>query len=120
EKLVEGMTGGEFDMESGSLPEDFPSEVPVVDGTIVSSVGMKIDTGKTWSVTIQVDDSAAAMATARGQIVSAGFEETLWNDAQSMTIGIFTKGEDFSVMISGMFSDEEEQVVSYQVTKGIE
>lgn len=120
EKLVEGMTGGEFDMETGSLPKDFPSEVPVVDGKIVSSVGMKVDSGKTWSVTISVDDSLAAMATAREQLTSAGFEETLWNDAQNMTMGIFTKGEDVSVMITGMFSDEDEQVVAYQVTKGVE
>jgi len=120
EKLVEGMTGGELDFEAGSLPKDFPSEVPMVDGDIMSSVGMTLEDGRTWSVTLKVDDSLAAMATAREQLVSAGFEETLWNEAQNMTMGIFSKGESFSVMITGSAFDDEEQVVAYQVTKATE
>jgi|GEM_PF-1706122 len=120
EKLIEGMTGGELDIEAGSLPKDFPSEVPVVDGEIISSVGMTLEEGRTWSVTLKVDDSLAAMATAREQLVSAGFEETLWNEAQSMTMGIFSKGESFSVMVTGSAFDDEDHAVGYQVTKATE
>lgn len=119
EKLVEGMTGGELDIEAGSLPKDFPAELPVVDGEILSSMGIGVENGKSWTVTIKVDDSLAALATAREQIVSAGFEETLWNDAQGMTMGSFTN-DTYIVTISGMFSDGDEQVVSYTVLEATE
>lgn len=117
EKLVEGMTGGDLDIETGELPKDFPSDVPLVDGQIVSAVSMGLEEGKTWSVTLQVGDSAAAMDEARQQLVAAGFEESLWSDASGMSMGMFAT-ETMSVTITGLLSDDEEQVISYQVIKG--
>lgn len=114
EKLIEGVTGSKMDIETGKLPADFPAEIPTLDGAIQTAFGMEIDDGKTWSVVIAVDDAQTAMATAREKFLSAGFEETLWNDADVMTMGMFSN-DNYSVIISGMFSDDDEQTLSYQV-----
>jgi hypothetical protein len=119
EKLVEGMTGGGLEIAPGSLPDDFPAEVPVVDGEIQSSMSMLIEDTKAWNVTIKTGDANAALATARKELVAAGFEESLWNDGKVMAMGMFSKG-DFRVNISAMFADDEDPIINYQVFDGID
>lgn len=114
EKLVEGMTGADLDIESGKIPEDFPSEVPMIDGPIQSSFSMKVDTGKTWTVAVEVKDVAAAANAAREKLTSAGFEESMWSEGEGMTMGMYSR-DTLSVIISGIADDSDAQLVSYQV-----
>src|SRR5690554_4851102 len=100
EKLLEGMTGGDVDIEAdGSMPQDFPSEVPVINGEILAAVGMTIDGAKTWQVSLRVDDAASAANLAREKLVGAGFEETMWSDTSPMILGVFSN-DSYQVHVS--------------------
>ncbi|EPR76886.1 hypothetical protein ADILRU_0725 [Leifsonia rubra CMS 76R] len=115
EKLIEGATGGEVDLETdGEMPKDFPNEVPVVDGKVEFSTGLTIDGSRSWTVSFSVDDAESAMSSAREELVAAGFEEVLWSDA-SMIMGSFSS--DAYLVIVSAYADEDEQVVSYQVSE---
>lgn len=117
EKLVEGITGGELDLETGGeLPKDFPAEVPVVDGTVQTAIASTIEGTKTWIVTFAVDDADAAMASVRDEFMAAGYEEVLWSESEVMTNGSLTN-DNYIVIVSNMMSSEDEQVISYSVSE---
>ncbi len=99
---------------AGALPADFPAEVPVIDGPILMGHGMDVDDARTWTASIGVDDSVAAMDLAREQLLAAGFEETGWTDASAMRLGSFTS-DHHQVVISNSSDAETGDVVGYQV-----
>lgn len=112
-KLIESMTGSDVDIQAdGTMPKDFPAEVPVTDGKIQSAMGMTIEGTQTWTASFLVDDAESAINLARAELVAAGFAETVWNDA-SIIMGMFSN-DAYQVIVSA-FADEDEQVVSYQV-----
>lgn len=118
EELVEKITGGEIDIElGGELPKDFPESIQIVDGTIVSALSLPAgdDHGQGWTVGVQVTEPEQAAEQARQLLLSAGFEETLWNPAPGMTTGGF-KTDSLGVTL-GMMTDEEagEGLVTYTV-----
>jgi len=72
EQLVEGATGGDVSLPGQSVPDDFPSDVPLVDGEVVFGLGVGNDDGKAWNVTIKVSglDTADQI---KSQLEGAGF-----------------------------------------------
>jgi len=69
ESGIESVTGS--DIAVGSLPKDFPSEVPVADGRIEVGFTVPVGDGRTgWSLTVQTDADAEAIA---AQLEAAGF-----------------------------------------------
>jgi hypothetical protein len=113
EKILEGVTGSDVDIEAdGTMPKDFPDEVPVIDGEIETAVGLTVEGTQTWTVTFMVDDAKSSINAAREMIVGAGFEESLWSDSY-MIMGTFTN-DAYHVTVSA-YTDEEEQRVAYQV-----
>ncbi|MCS0498990.1 hypothetical protein [Protaetiibacter mangrovi] len=74
--IVEQGTGGGgsgSDNPLGSIPADFPSEVPLVDGDVIA--GLKVN-DRSWGVTIRVADEAAADQ-AKQLMLDAGFTELI-------------------------------------------
>lgn len=117
EELVEGITGGEFDIETGGeLPDDFPAELPVVDGKVQSAIGSTVDGKKIWIMTFVVDDAAATMDELRGKFAAAGFEEGVWNKTEHMTTAS-VQSDTYIVTLSDMMSNEDEQLISYSVAE---
>jgi hypothetical protein len=117
EKLIEGMTGGDLDIDlGGELPDDFPSEVPLIDGKVITSTAMTIDDGRSWMVNLSVKDGKAAAEEARAALTSAGFEETVWSDLGEMKSGNFSNGT-YSVSLA-VFLDETEPTIGYTVLQG--
>lgn len=114
EKLVEGLTGGDIDVTTGKLPADFPAEVPVIEGTIVTSTKLGIAEGASWQVTISVSDVPAAMQQAREKLLGAGFEETVWTESESIPMGIFSN-DTYGIILGGIDDGGDEPIVSYQV-----
>ncbi|WP_010203084.1 hypothetical protein [Salinibacterium sp. PAMC 21357] len=113
EKLIEGATGSDIDIDAdGTMPEDFPDEVPIVDGNIEAAVGLTIDGQQTWTVTFIVDDARSSVNAARKTIVDAGFEESLWSDSY-LIMGMFSN-DAYQITVSA-YADEDEQRVTYQV-----
>jgi len=113
EKIIEGATGSDVDIEAdGTMPQDFPDEVPIIDGEIETAVGLTIEGIQTWTVTFMVDDAKSSINAAREMIVGAGFEESLWSDSY-MIMGTFSN-DAYHVTVSA-YTDEDEQRVAYQV-----
>lgn len=113
EKLIEGATGGDLNLETdGSMPDGFPSEVPVLDGKVQSSMGMTVEGTKMWMVSFVVDDAKSAVNLAREKLLAAGFEESVWTDSP-MVMGRYVN-DVYGVMIVAV-TDEDEEVVTYQV-----
>lgn len=72
EDAVEQATGGNVQLGGDSVPEGFPAEVPLYDGTVQYGVAIGDDAGKAFNVTIAVPDGSATQAI-EDQLMGAGF-----------------------------------------------
>ena len=112
--IIDGMTGGELDVETGStLPDDFPAEVPLVDGKLVMATGMTVEGSRSWMLAIAVDDPDANFTRAQEALLSAGFEEIALQDTDNLRLGIY-QSDSFRVHL-GASSDSDGPLISYQV-----
>ncbi|TXK19595.1 hypothetical protein [Homoserinibacter sp. GY 40078] len=89
----------------GSIPDDFPDEVPLVDGDVL--VGLK-PTDDSWTVTIQVADEAAATESTT-LLEDAGFTQ------QFEGTGAYTDGT-WLVIVQWSPIDDGGYGVAYVVT----
>jgi hypothetical protein len=98
ESAIEGATGGNVDIGGTSVPDDFPSEVPLIDGEVVSGFGVGTAPEKAWNVTIKVPD-ASALDEIKTQLEGAGFTSDI-DDAEigGITGGMYSNGT-YSVLI---------------------
>ena len=73
EGIIEQQTGGDVDLGGNTVPEDFPSEVPLADGDVVNGSKITGGDGETvWNVLMNVSDPAAPESIA-AQLEGAGF-----------------------------------------------
>ncbi|MDI2099652.1 hypothetical protein [Ruicaihuangia caeni] len=95
EEAIKGATGVEVDVtgDGSSVPSDWPTAVPLPDGSV--SDGASITTGgsTTWTVTLRPQgDVPTVFAQAREALKGAGFEETFVTEAPNDASGIFGDG----------------------------
>lgn len=76
EGIIEGVTGGQVELGGNSVPDGFPSEVPLIDGEVILGVAFDGETGKAFNVTIKVPDARSSEIIA-SQFYDAGFTENL-------------------------------------------
>lgn len=94
EGAIEEATGA--DVNVGSLPNDFPSEVPIVEGEIVFSAGTGAADG--WVVTITAAASDP-LATAKSELEAAGFAANAeLGDAVSENGALYV-GDQYTVLL---------------------
>jgi len=110
EKLVEGMTGGGLDVEFESLPDGFPSDVPLISTDIVTGLKVKGDDGVIYSVTVS---DARDVATVIPDVETdfAEWEETFSQEAagismyqyskDSLQVGVNVAGGDYAAQDGG-------------------
>ncbi|MET0990643.1 MAG: hypothetical protein ABWY54_08360 [Glaciihabitans sp.] len=73
--IVSDATGGAVDVGGSSLPSDFPGDIPLADGTVVSGNRVGNADGAVWNVTITVaDPTLPSELTTR--LTEAGFRST--------------------------------------------
>ncbi len=72
QSLVENATGGQVDIGGKSVPKNFPTQVPLIDGDVVYGGGLGSGEGQVWNVTIKVAD-LAAFKTIAASLTDAGF-----------------------------------------------
>ena len=98
------------------MPDDFPSEVPLIDGEVVSGFGVGTAPEKAWNVTIKVDDGSAFDEIA-AQLEDAGFESSeLGGTGDKGGTGTFTK-DPYGVFVVVAGGDTAEGwVANYTVT----
>jgi hypothetical protein len=113
---VERATGGDVDLGGKSVPEDFPSEVPLIDGEVLSGASAGNEDGKIWNVTIKVAD-ASVFDEIKAQLEGAGFESSeIGGSGDQGSTGTFTK-EPYGVFVVVAGGDTAEGwVANYTVT----
>lgn len=119
EGIIEQATGGEVNVSIGSLPDGWPSEVPVVDGEIIAGGTIEDDNGNPgWNVTIKVDDESAFTGI-KSQLEGAGFESVDAGEldgGDTITSGAF-KNANYGVIVAVSGSDGS-FVANYTVVDG--
>lgn len=74
QNLVNQATGGKVNLPGKSIPKDFPSDIPLVKGTVVLGMGVNDgDKGKGWNVTINVSGDNPYEGAAK-QLEDAGYK----------------------------------------------
>ncbi|WP_353815663.1 hypothetical protein [Agromyces sp. SYSU T00266] len=106
EDAVEEGAGAQVDL-SGELPTDFPTSVPIIDGTIELAGGAASADG--W-VVVLTSEAADPLADARAEVEGAGFREDPALAQASAAGTVYTDGE-LLVILAG-----EGDAVTYTVT----
>ncbi len=116
--VIDGATGGNLPEGLGtgqSVPSDFPSEVPLIDGDVVLGLSLPGDNGeKAWNVTINVS-GADAFDTIATQLADAGFEHQELSAGDSGSSGAFTKNQ-LSVLVVVAAGNGDQWTANYTVT----
>ena len=139
EKAIEGATGADIELDEdggtmsiktddgemsfgtgAELPESFPeSEVPLVDGEIVTSMRIKDETSDGYSVSMMVEGNIADVnAEAVALLEGAGFESTTESDMGEMrSVGFEGSGDVAGVLLTSIADVEAGTVtLGYIVT----
>lgn len=108
ENAVEGATGVDVDVDTGSdgsgasLPADWPSDVPVIDGRIASAFALD----GTFAVTVEAADAAAAAA-GQQALLDAGFTTVVEQDyGDELRAWVMEREGEWSLSYSTSQSDE--------------
>jgi hypothetical protein len=117
--VVDSATSGTVPegLESGTtVPADFPTEVPLVDGEVVFGLSVPGDNGeKAWNVTINVA-GADAFEGIKTQLTDAGFEYQGVSQGDSGSGGVFRK-DDLTVLVGVAATNGDQWTANYTVTK---
>ncbi|MEX1077723.1 MAG: hypothetical protein WED09_01265 [Homoserinimonas sp.] len=98
ESAIEQATGGNVDIGGTTVPDDFPGEVPLIDGEVTSAFAAGEPPERVWNVTFSVADASAREAI-RAEMEAAGFTSDLDEAAiGDITGGMYSNGT-YSVLI---------------------
>lgn len=114
ESVIEGATGGNLDLGGTTIPDDFPADVPLFDGEVVSVFGVGKDADKVWTVIVKVPEVSAADDIA-SQLEGAGFSQEFDQAAGGATGSAYSKGE-FGVLVAVTEDGNNGWVATYVVT----
>lgn len=116
EGLIEQQTGGDIDLGGTSVPADFPSEVPLIDGDIINGSGFSSDGTKVWNIIVKVTDGAA-FDTIKSQLEGAGFTYSEAGDGTTDAgTGVFD-GEKYGVLVVVAQAGDQGWVANYTVSE---
>jgi hypothetical protein len=98
-----------------TVPDDFPTDVPLIDGEVVFALSLPGDNGeKAWNVTINVT-GAEAFESIKTQLTDAGFEYQGVSDGDSGSSGVFRK-DDLTVLVAVAAATGDQWTAAYTVT----
>jgi hypothetical protein len=111
----------EINSEEGQLAADFPTEVPLYEGTIRDSAGFKTDTAATYTATIGTSDSLDDVkAFYEGALAKDGWKVVSTSDfasGEDRMVSFAAENADWSVSVTGSLNDGETEVVVMVGTK---
>jgi len=116
--VVNGATGGGGGVPgigAGSVPKDFPKDVPLIDGDVQLGVGLgDSKDGKVWNVTIKTTDTDAAKTIAT-QMDGAGFESQGDQSTSDGSGAAYIKDKLTVVVVVG--TSDKDIIANYTVTE---
>ena len=97
-----GSGNSDTDVDGLFIPADFPDEIPLIDGEVLSGVSLGDEGSKVWSVAIIVEDGSAFDEITR-QLEEAGFAASgLGGTTDLGSTGTFSNDDyQISVVVSG-------------------
>lgn len=117
EGIIEQQTGGDVDLPGQSVPADFPSDVPLVDGTVTFGAAIGTDSQKAWNVTYTVpgaDNPAQGIA---DQLAAAGFTAQELGGGVTTDGGLLNYSSDAWLVVVIVGKDGDAWTASYTVTQ---
>jgi len=116
QNLVHDVTGGKVDVPGKSVPKDFPSEVPLASGEVMSGAGVGDSKSKIWNVSVRAKDGTA-IDDVLSTLTSAGFDcKTLTETSADGGALVGVKGNLNVAVVE--IKDSKGFVLNYTVTKG--
>ncbi len=111
---------GSITAGAGSVPEDFPTDVPLPDGEVVFAQRLETADGFSWSVIVTSDADPGALADQlRGELTDNGFtveEASEFSGADTAGGTILAEKGDLTVLVL-VASDGNETTATYTVTQ---
>lgn len=118
DEVIEGITGGEMDIEFGEMPEGFPAEVPVVSDNVIQSTSMNSDDGSGMMVVVS-DPRSFSELTEQVRDDFSDWEEITRTDMGEIVNASYTLDDSLSVNVGvAKGSDGDDTTVSYMVILG--
>lgn len=118
ESAIEQVTGSEVELPSGTIPSDFPSEVPLIDADISFAASIGAGEGKVWNVAFTSTDPAV-FDTITAQLAGAGFENrTELIPGGTGTTGFFANGTYLVNVVVTENADATGYLANYTVSSG--
>ena len=116
QSIIENATGGQVDIGGTSVPKDFPSEVPLIDGEVIFGGSLGSENDQIWNVTIKVGDSSAFEAI-KTQLTDAGFTAQVAGsgEVQSGAGGTF-ENDKYGLLVVVSDSGDDGFIANYTVT----
>lgn len=119
ENIIEEQTGVDIDVDAGgSLPSNWPAEVPLVDGTIEFGGTLGSGAETTWTLQIMTPDVESSFNDAKAKFAAAGFETVGDFSGGGVFTAIFDNGN-FSVTVSTTEAGQD-SYLSYLVVPSVE
>ncbi len=120
ESVVEGATGGDVQIGGTSIPEGFPSEVPVIDGDILNGSSISKNGETVYNVVVKVSDTSV-FETIKNDLTGAGFQPQEGYDMvenNGTITGLFNDGT-WSVLVAVTTQEPVGTVANYTVTSAL-
>lgn len=113
--IIQGATGGKVDLGGVSVPDGFPSEVPLVDGTVQFGGSVGDDNGRVFNVTIKVAGGNPYDGI-KSQLADAGFVDNGTIGGSTDDGGTLIYSNDNWGVLVVIGKDDSDFVVNYTVT----
>jgi hypothetical protein len=111
---------GSITAGAGSVPDDFPTDVPLVDGEVAFAQRLESDDGFSWNLIITSDADPGTLADqVRGELTDNGFsveEASEFSGADSAGGTILAEKGDLTVLVL-VAGDGSETSATYTVTQ---
>jgi len=114
ESIVEGATGGNVDVGS-TVPEGFPTEVPLVEGEVQYGAAMAEGDAKVFNVTVRVSGDSPVDAI-RADLEGAGFAAQTEFTGDTAEGGMLIYASDAWGVLAVVAQEGDDWIVNYTVT----
>ena len=114
ENIIEDATGGEVDLPGTTLPEGFPSEVPLIDGEVIFGTAFGDGATKVYNVSVKVG-GAEAFEEIKTQLEDAGFTSNVDGSIDAGGTGGFSN-DTWSVLVVVTNDGGEGFIANYTVS----
>lgn len=115
EQTIKDQTGKDVavDLNGASLPEGWPTEVPVISGDISQSFHSNANGTESWSFLVKIDDIKADFEEAKAKVEAAGFKSTFDSSTDQGSTSMLENGKLTVTLISS--DDGTEKMLAYAV-----